>query len=68
MTDTNVRHLVLELHEPATTVTIACLVDPVPLDQTEHTLLAMFTTCPACRAVQAARVVVLDARGEGARP
>lgn len=61
MTDTHNRHLVLELHDGATVATIACSTEPVPYDHAQHTLLAALTTCPACRTVQAARVVLIDA-------
>lgn len=62
----SVRHLVLDLNGRAT-AEIACLNERVPFDQTQHTLLAALATCPACLAVQAARVVVLDAQAEGTR-
>ncbi|MEU7170239.1 hypothetical protein ABZ949_01955 [Micromonospora tulbaghiae] len=55
------RHLVLEADWQAGTATIACQTSPVVFDRARHTLLAAFADCPDCRAVQAARVVLIDA-------
>lgn len=56
------RHLVLEMRHDGEVwaVVPACATEPEPHDRVRHTFLAALTTCPACQAVQAARVVLLD--------
>ncbi len=53
------RHLVLDADWQAGTATIACQPEPAMFDRAQHTLLAALTTCPACKAVQAARKVLI---------
>ena len=61
MTGMLVRHLVLEMFDIAPYAVIACTPGNVLFDPRHHAILAAATTCPACQAVQAARVVVIDA-------
>lgn len=56
MTD---RHLVLDWDHQANTATIACQTEPVLFDRAQHTLVSALAGCPACKAVQAARVVLI---------
>ncbi|MFG2046047.1 hypothetical protein ACGFIW_01285 [Micromonospora sp. NPDC048935] len=55
------RHLVLDMDFQTNLAVIACQTEPVPFDRTQHTLISAFAGCPACRAVQAARVVLIYA-------
>lgn len=58
------RHLVLDLDVDGGTATVACSGGLQLFAARRHTLLAALTTCPGCLAVQAARVVLIDAEGE----
>lgn len=58
---TGVRHLILEASDRFEQVTLACTSEPQPYRREAHAVLAAAVTCPACRAVQAARVIVIDA-------
>jgi len=59
------RCLVLESNyrSPVPLVNLACGQSGVPFDRNRHTFLATLAACPACLAVQAARVVVIEAGG-----
>lgn len=58
---TTVTHLVMGLYRSPTgrLATIACTDGKVPHDRSQHTLLSLWVTCPACRAVHAAWVTVI---------
>ena len=64
--DLPLRHLVLEMDysggQPGIAM-LACSTDPESFDRSRHTLVAWLATCPDCKAVQAARVAVIDAGG-----
>lgn len=67
MTGQPVRHLVLEMFDIFPHAVIACTPGKVLFDREQHTILTALATCPACLAVQAARVVLIDAESEVGR-
>lgn len=61
MTEQPTRHLVLEMFDIAPYAVIACAEGRAKFDPQQHTIFAAMATCPACLAVQAARVIFIDA-------